>query len=128
MNKRWMVVLALATAPAWCSADTSTPTMVKGEAALGATPPLATVSTGIKGQKGRTAKRRHKKSRSKKMAGLDGKARVREEKKGAVAAKAKRQRWVCPMDGYVSDHPGKCPRCGMDLVLERDDSAPAAKP
>jgi hypothetical protein len=32
---------------------------------------------------------------------------------------AKKQHWVCPMhDGGESDHPGKCPKCGMDLILE----------
>ncbi len=30
--------------------------------------------------------------------------------KGPVAAT-----YACPMDGYVSDKPGKCPRCGMEL-------------
>jgi hypothetical protein len=40
----------------------------------------------------------------------------------AVAAVTlKKQHWVCPMhDGGESDHPGKCSKCGMDLVLEKD--------
>ncbi|HLF17628.1 MAG TPA: heavy metal-binding domain-containing protein [Candidatus Omnitrophota bacterium] len=25
------------------------------------------------------------------------------------------KKYVCPMDGYVSDEPGKCPKCGMNL-------------
>ena len=40
----------------------------------------------------------------------------------AAAPKAtavKQEHWVCPMhDGGESDHAGKCPKCGMDLVLE----------
>jgi len=24
--------------------------------------------------------------------------------------------YVCPMDGTTSDKPGKCPKCGMDLI------------
>jgi hypothetical protein len=36
---------------------------------------------------------------------------------------AKHEHWVCPMhDGGESDHPGKCPKCGMDLVLVKDDA------
>lgn len=49
-------------------------------------------------------------------------------KAGAKAVK-KHQRWVCPMhDGGWSDHPGKCPNCGMDMVLETDQDTPPAKP
>jgi hypothetical protein len=40
----------------------------------------------------------------------------------AGASKAKGNRpnkpkivYVCPMDGYTSDKPGACPKCGMDL-------------
>jgi hypothetical protein len=34
-------------------------------------------------------------------------------------AAAKKTHWVCPMhDGGESDHAGKCPKCGMDLVEE----------
>lgn len=35
-----------------------------------------------------------------------------------IAAKpGKHKHWVCPMhDGGESDHPGKCPKCGMDMV------------
>ncbi len=28
-------------------------------------------------------------------------------------------KYVCPMDGYTSDKPGKCPKCGMDLVEKK---------
>ncbi len=30
--------------------------------------------------------------------------------------------YVCPMDGYTSDKPGKCPNCGMDLVEKKPGS------
>jgi hypothetical protein len=35
-------------------------------------------------------------------------------------APAKHSHWVCPMhDGGESDKPGKCPKCGMDLIEEK---------
>ena len=40
---------------------------------------------------------------------------------GGLALRAQEQRgdWICPMDPDVrSDKPGKCPRCGMALVLK----------
>ena len=40
-------------------------------------------------------------------------------KKAKKMASAKHEHWVCPMhDGGESDHAGKCPKCGMDLVKE----------
>jgi hypothetical protein len=40
-------------------------------------------------------------------------------KKLKPLAAAKKEHWVCPMhDGGESDHAGKCPKCGMDLVKE----------
>ena len=37
--------------------------------------------------------------------------------KKAAAKPAKHKHWVCPMhDGGEADHPGKCPKCGMDMV------------
>lgn len=45
--------------------------------------------------------------------------KVKKSKKGKKTAKAVKERWVCPMhDGGESDHAGKCPKCGMDLVKE----------
>jgi hypothetical protein len=39
--------------------------------------------------------------------------------KGAAKKAAVKEHWVCPMhDGGESDHAGKCPKCGMDLVKE----------
>jgi hypothetical protein len=29
--------------------------------------------------------------------------------------------WTCPMDGGHFDHPGRCPKCGMDLVEEKGE-------
>lgn len=40
-------------------------------------------------------------------------------KKAGTKAEAKRYHYVCPMhDGGESDKPGRCPKCGMDLVKE----------
>ncbi|HET9869596.1 MAG TPA: heavy metal-binding domain-containing protein [bacterium] len=36
----------------------------------------------------------------------------RTKKKTAKVAKV----YACPMDGYTSNKPGKCPQCGMDLM------------
>lgn len=43
------------------------------------------------------------------------KAKKKAAKKVAPMAKT----YVCPMDGYTSDKPGKCPKCGMDLVEKK---------
>lgn len=40
-------------------------------------------------------------------------------KKAKKKSFAPAQVWVCPMDGYTSDKPGKCPKCGMDLVQKQ---------
>ncbi|HVP39670.1 MAG TPA: heavy metal-binding domain-containing protein [Candidatus Saccharimonadales bacterium] len=53
-----------------------------------------------------------------------GMAAIDSAKSKAAAASAASRRaaaairvWVCPMHpDYTSDHPGTCPRCGMDLV------------
>jgi len=37
------------------------------------------------------------------------------DKKMAPMAKT----YVCTMDGFTSDKPGKCPKCGMDLVEKK---------
>lgn len=45
----------------------------------------------------------------------------------AVPVKAKntkKAKYVCPMDGYTSNKPGKCPKCGMDLVKQAAKSKP----
>jgi hypothetical protein len=39
------------------------------------------------------------------------------------ASRAARAIYTCPMHPEVqSDHPGKCPKCGMDLVLKPTDA------
>ena len=55
-----------------------------------------------------------------------GKVMDQDNIKAAKAAKAHNPRgahkehWVCPMgDGGESDHAGPCPKCGMDLVLDK---------
>jgi len=31
--------------------------------------------------------------------------------------------YICPMDAdVISDKPGECPKCGMDLILKEDDT------
>jgi len=37
------------------------------------------------------------------------------KKKVAPVAKT----YICPMDGFTSDKPGKCAKCGMDLVEKK---------
>ena len=54
-------------------------------------------------------------------------AKVKELQEKAAKHFAKREKagagktevWVCPMGCATSDKPGKCPKCGMDLVPER---------
>ena len=43
----------------------------------------------------------------------------------ASSADQKVKMYVCPMDGYASDKPGKCPLCGMDLEEEEMTAAEA---
>ncbi len=35
--------------------------------------------------------------------------------KDSASDKVAHKTYVCSMDGYTSDKPGKCPKCGMDL-------------
>ena len=35
---------------------------------------------------------------------------------GPDAAPAPAKQYFCPMDGYTSNKPGKCGKCGMDLI------------
>jgi hypothetical protein len=44
------------------------------------------------------------------------KHKVKKTKKKAVTVA---KTYVCPMDGYTSDQPGTCPRCGMGLVEKK---------
>ena len=42
---------------------------------------------------------------------------AQEAVKPAAGTKAAMMKvYACPMDGYVSEKPGKCPSCGMDLA------------
>ena len=47
-------------------------------------------------------------------------AKAKPAKKAKPAAKAEaKQYWTCSMHPEIHlDHPGKCPKCGMDLVKE----------
>jgi len=47
------------------------------------------------------------------------------ETKSAPATSPAAQKYTCPMHPEViSDKPGKCPKCGMNLVLVKASSAP----
>ena len=47
------------------------------------------------------------------------------ETKPAPAASPAAQKYTCPMHPEViSDKPGKCPKCGMDLVPVKEAAAP----
>ena len=49
-------------------------------------------------------------------------------KKKKIAKAPMKEHWVCPMhDGGESDHPGACPKCGMDLVLDSMSKAEPSK-
>lgn len=48
--------------------------------------------------------------------GKPAKAKLALELKGNTANKAASAKYVCSMDGYSSDKPGKCAKCGMDLI------------
>ncbi len=49
------------------------------------------------------------------------KHKIKKHKKTTAAATtaAVAKTYVCPMDGYTSDQPGTCPRCGMGLVEKK---------
>ncbi|KAF0126866.1 MAG: copper/silver-translocating P-type ATPase [Elusimicrobia bacterium] len=57
--------------------------------------------------------------------GCDG-SFAAEPEKYAVKEKAVKKKYVCPMGCAESDKPGRCPKCGMDLV-EKKKEQPAAK-
>jgi Cu(I)/Ag(I) efflux system membrane fusion protein len=61
--------------------------------------------------------------------GLNVRQAVRLHKVAASAsAQGTKQLWTCPMDPQiVQDHPGKCPICGMNLVLQTSASNEEAK-
>lgn len=47
-------------------------------------------------------------------------AELKRRAKGQEPARAQHSHWVCPMhDGGEGDKPGKCPKCGMDLVEQK---------
>lgn len=39
--------------------------------------------------------------------------------KAEESVKPMAKAYICPMDGYTSDKPGTCPKCGMDLVEKK---------
>jgi hypothetical protein len=51
----------------------------------------------------------------------EAKPKVQKAKKKAAKKKMAplAKGYVCPMDGFASDKPGKCPKCGMDLVEKK---------
>jgi hypothetical protein len=51
---------------------------------------------------------------------MDGTARPPANSSSAPVNKPARQLYTCPMHPeVVQDHPGKCPKCGMDLVPKK---------
>jgi rubrerythrin len=50
------------------------------------------------------------------------KVKKAKKKTSAITAAPLTKTYVCPMDGYTSDKPGKCPSCGMDLVEKKPGS------
>ncbi len=44
------------------------------------------------------------------------KHKIKKTKKKMVSME---KTYVCPMDGYSCHTPGKCPKCGMDLVEKK---------
>ncbi len=47
------------------------------------------------------------------------KAMKSKKKMSSKKMSAKEKTYVCPMDGSTSHKPGKCPKCGMDLVEKK---------
>jgi rubrerythrin len=49
------------------------------------------------------------------------KHKIKKHKKTIAAATtaAVAKTYVCPMDGYTSNQPGACPKCGMTLVEKK---------
>jgi hypothetical protein len=44
---------------------------------------------------------------------------AKKSKKAKPKKEAAAKSYTCPMDGGHFDKPGKCPKCGMDLVPEK---------
>ena len=53
----------------------------------------------------------------KKIQELAAKHFAKEDGKAAKGAKA--EKWVCPMGCGESDKPGKCPKCGMEMIKKK---------
>ncbi len=59
--------------------------------------------------------------------GQSSSAPAPKHKKTARKPKAAKTVYKCPMDGYTSDKPGKCPNCGMALEKQPAPAKPSAK-
>jgi hypothetical protein len=54
-------------------------------------------------------------------------AQTGKSKKAKTKAKTEAVQYTCPMHPEViSDKPGKCPKCGMDLVVKKKEKAKTA--
>jgi hypothetical protein len=47
------------------------------------------------------------------------KHKIKKHKKTTATTAAVAKTYVCPMDGYTSNQPGTCPKCGMTLVEKK---------
>jgi rubrerythrin len=47
------------------------------------------------------------------------KVKKNKKKMAAATTAAVAKTYVCPMDGYTSNQPGPCPKCGMTLVEKK---------
>lgn len=110
MKKGWILSWVLVAVAGLAAADNTGAPMPATVTSSSAAPLSPTAKLGLKAKK--------KKSGSRDMPQTVT-ATARAESTTALVAPAKKQHWVCPMhDGGESDHPGKCPICGMDLELE----------
>ena len=118
MKKKWILGLAIVAAPFWAGAADMDKMSKEDMDKMNKPAATATPVT-----KAKTTKKKTKKIKKEVTAKGDEMNTGKSETKTAKAVSAKKEHWVCPMhDGGESDHAGACPKCGMALVLEKEDS------